>query len=80
MASYTPDGGYTRIYEFVFWTPFNHGWQDENGSMPYKSPTDQYSVNTTGLNKRYNRTCNAKTYYKIGADKITDKFRTSLVF
>lgn len=80
MASYTPDGGYTRIYEFVFWTPFNHGWQNEDGSMPYKSPSDQYSVKTVGWNKRYNRTCNAKTYYKIGADKITDKFRTSLVF
>ena len=80
MASYTPDGGYTRIYEFVFWTPFNHGWQDEDGSMPYKSPTDQYSVKTVGWNKRYNRVCDAKTYYKIGADKITDKFRTSLVF
>ena len=80
MASYTPDGGYTRIYEFVFWTPFNHGWQNEDGSMPYKSPTDQYSVKTVGWNKRYNRVGNAKTYYKIGADKITDKFRTSLVF
>lgn len=79
-ACYTPDGGYTRIYEFVFWTPFEHHWLETNGTKPFISPSGKYAVEATGTNKKYNRKAKGTSYYVIDGDKITDKFRSSLIF
>ena len=78
--SYTPDGGYTRIYEFRFWVPFNHEWTTDNGSKPYIDTNNKYPIEVTAVNNKYNRSATKSTLYKLVSGKITDKFRSSLVF
>ncbi len=78
--SYTPDGGYTRIYEFRFWIPFNHEWTTDNGSKPYIDKNNKYPIEVTAVNNKYNRSATKSTLYKLVSGKITDKFRSSLVF